>query len=119
MIHFNVPPFTGKEFEYMHEAVNNHKICGDGPFTKKCDEWMEKRFNARKVMLTTSGSSALDMAALLSSRLSISDHDSSGAGFSNPSIFCFICFENLSVMISCGFYYVYNFQFVLLRCFLP
>lgn len=65
MIHFNVPPFTGKEFEYMHEAVNNHKICGDGPFTKKCDEWMEKRFNARKVMLTTSGSSALDMAALL------------------------------------------------------
>ena len=65
MIHFNVPPFTGKEFEYMHEAVNNHKICGDGSFTKKCDEWMEKRFNARKVMLTTSGSSALDMAALL------------------------------------------------------
>lgn len=65
MIPFNVPPFTGKEFEYMHEAVNNHKICGDGPFTKKCDEWMEKRFNARKVMLTTSGSSALDMAALL------------------------------------------------------
>lgn len=65
MIPFNVPPFTGKEFEYMHEAVNNHKICGDGPFTKKCDEWMEKRFNAKKVMLTTSGSSALDMAALL------------------------------------------------------
>lgn len=65
MIPFNVPPFTGNEFEYMHEAVNNHKICGDGPFTKKCDEWMEKRFNARKVMLTTSGSSALDMAALL------------------------------------------------------
>ena len=65
MIPFNVPPFTGKEFEYMHEAVNNHKICGDGPFTKKCDEWMEKRFNAKNVMLTTSGSSALDMAALL------------------------------------------------------
>lgn len=65
MIHFNVPPFTGKEFEYMHEAVNNRKICGDGPFTKKCDEWMEKRFNAKKVLLTTSGSTALDMAALL------------------------------------------------------
>lgn len=65
MIHFNVPPFTGKEFEYMKEAVNNHKICGDGPFTKKCDSWMEKRFNAKKVLLTTSGSSALDMAALL------------------------------------------------------
>ncbi|MCR5742988.1 MAG: dTDP-4-amino-4,6-dideoxygalactose transaminase [Lachnospiraceae bacterium] len=65
MIHFNVPPFVGKEFDYMREAVENHKICGDGPFTKRCDEWFEKRFNANKVLLTTSGSSALDMAALL------------------------------------------------------
>lgn len=65
MINFNVPPYTGKEFDYMREAVENMKICGDGPFTKKCDEWMEKRFKAKKVMLTTSGSSALDMAAML------------------------------------------------------
>lgn len=65
LIHFNVPPFVGTEFKYMQEAVNNHKICGDGPFTKRCDEWLENRFNAKKVMLTTSGSSALDMAALL------------------------------------------------------
>lgn len=65
MINFNVPPFIGKEFEYMKEAVNNHKICGDGPFTKKCDAWMEKRFGTLKALLTTSGSSALDMAALL------------------------------------------------------
>ena len=65
MIPFNIPPFTGKEFDNMREAVKNQKICGDGPFTKRCNEWMENRFNARKVMLTTSGSSALDMAALL------------------------------------------------------
>ena len=65
LIHFNVPPFVGTEFKYMHEAVENHKICGDGPFTKKCDAWMEQRFGAKKAMLTTSGSSALDMAALL------------------------------------------------------
>lgn len=65
MIHFNVPPFVGTEFEYMRQAVENHKICGDGPFTKQCDEWFEKRFGAKKVMLTTSGSTALDMAALL------------------------------------------------------
>ena len=65
MIHFNVPPFVGTEFKYMREAVENHKICGDGPFTKKCDQWMEKRFNAKKVFLTTSGSAALDMAALM------------------------------------------------------
>lgn len=65
MIHFNVPPYVGKEFEYMHEAVENHKICGDGSFTKKCDTWMEERFGAKKALLTTSGSTALDMAALL------------------------------------------------------
>lgn len=65
MIHFNVPPFVGTEFDYMKQAVDNHKICGDGSFTKKCDEWLENRFHAKKVMLTTSGSSALDMAALL------------------------------------------------------
>ena len=65
MIHFNIPPYTGKEFEYMKEAIKNLKICGDGPFTKKCDSWMENRFRANKVLLTTSGSTALDMAALL------------------------------------------------------
>lgn len=65
MINFNVPPFTGKEFDYMKEAVSNLKICGDGPFTKKCDAWMEERFGTKKALLTTSGSSALDMAALL------------------------------------------------------
>lgn len=65
LIHFNVPPFAGTEFKYMQEAVDNHKICGDGPFTKKCNVWLEQRFGVKKAMLTTSGSSALDMAALL------------------------------------------------------
>lgn len=65
MINFNIPPYVGKEFDYMKEAVSNKKICGDGPFTKKCDAWMEERFNAKKALLTTSGSSALDMAAML------------------------------------------------------
>lgn len=65
MIHFNIPPFVGTEFQFMKEAVENHKICGDGPFTKKCNAWLEKRFGAQKVLLTTSGTSALEMAALL------------------------------------------------------
>ncbi len=65
LIHFNVPPFYGDEFEYMRQAVENHKICGDGPFTAQCDEWFEKRFSAAKVLLTTSGSAALEMSALL------------------------------------------------------
>lgn len=49
----------------MAQAIANHKICGDGEFTKKCSEWMEQRFGAKKVLLTTSGTSALEMAALL------------------------------------------------------
>ena len=65
MINFNVPPFVGKEFQYMQEAVDSKKICGDGAFTKKCNAWIENRFGAKKAMLTTSGSSALDMAAFL------------------------------------------------------
>ena len=65
MISFNVPPCTGKEIDYIAQAVASHKICGDGEFTKKCNAWMEKRFAAHRVMLTTSGSTALDMASLL------------------------------------------------------
>lgn len=65
MITFNLPPFTGKELEYVKQAVDAHKICGDGQFTKKCHQWFEQRFNAQKVLLTTSGTTALDMAALL------------------------------------------------------
>lgn len=65
MIYFNNPPFVGKEMDYMKDAINSHKICGDGPYTKKCNSWLEKRFCATKVLLTTSGSSALDMAAIL------------------------------------------------------
>ena len=65
MISFNVPPYVGTEIEYMREAIVNNKICGDGPFTKKCDAWLEERFGTPKAMLTTSGSSALDMAAFL------------------------------------------------------
>ena len=65
MVPFNVPPCTGNEMKYIGEAVASHKICGDGQFTKKCSAWMEERFNAHKVLLTTSGTTALDMASLL------------------------------------------------------
>lgn len=66
MIAFNVPPFLGPELDYVREAAaGNHKISGDGPFTRRCDEWMEERFGAQKALLTTSGTTALEMAALL------------------------------------------------------
>ena len=65
MIVFNVPPFTGKELEYMQQAIKNKKICGDGEFTKKCSHWMEEKFQANHVLLTTSCTHALEMAAVL------------------------------------------------------
>lgn len=65
MIPFNVPVFVGNELDYIKQAVKNHKISGDGVFTKKCNAWFENRFSAQKVLLTTSGTSALNMAMLL------------------------------------------------------
>lgn len=65
MINFNVPPFTGKEMEYIKIAVENQKICGDGQFTKKCNAWFEERTGTPKCLLTTSCTHATEMAALL------------------------------------------------------
>lgn len=65
MINFNVPPFTGKEFEYMRQAVEQEKICGDGPFTKKCSEKIEAMTETAKCLLTTSCTHATELAALL------------------------------------------------------
>ncbi len=65
MINFNVPPFTGKEMDYIKQAVENQKICGDGPYTKKCSEWMEEKTGAEKCLLTTSCTHATELAAFL------------------------------------------------------
>ncbi len=65
LINFNIPPVVGTEIKYIEDAIASHKICGDGKYTKKCNQWFESKFNAQKVMLTTSGSTALDMALLL------------------------------------------------------
>ena len=64
-IPFNVPPYVGSELEYVKQAVDAHKICGDGQFTKKCNEWIKERFGAKGALLTTSGTTALEMATLL------------------------------------------------------
>lgn len=65
-ISFNRPPFVGKETEYIKEAVEkNGMICGDGPFTKNCSQWMKERFQTKNVLLTTSCTHALEMAAFL------------------------------------------------------
>lgn len=65
MIEFNVPPRVENELEYIAEVFKSHQLSGDGNFTKKCNKWMEERFDAQKIMLTTSGTTALDMAAIM------------------------------------------------------
>lgn len=66
MIPFNIPPFVGKEQEYIKEAIkDNKKLSGDGPFTKKCNAWLEQNFHTPKALLTTSCTHALEMAAIL------------------------------------------------------
>ena len=65
MINFNIPLYTGKELEYIKEAIDSKKICGDGKFTRKCSEWLEAKTGSPKVLLTTSCTHATEMAALL------------------------------------------------------
>ena len=65
MIGFNVPPFVGTELDYIKEAIESKKICGDGAFTKKCNAWIEEKTKTSKALLTTSCTHATEMAALL------------------------------------------------------
>lgn len=65
MIAFNKPHLTGKEAHYMYEAVYEGKLSGNGKFTKRCQQWFEQRYGFRKTLLTTSGTDALEMCAML------------------------------------------------------
>lgn len=65
MINFNVPPYVETAAEYIQECVKNQKICGDGAYTRKCNEWIERRTGTSKCLLTTSCTHATEMAALL------------------------------------------------------
>ncbi len=65
MIGFNVPIYMDESINCIKKAIENRKICGDGEFTKKCSELMEEKFKAKKILLTTSCTSALEMAAIL------------------------------------------------------
>ncbi len=65
MIKFNVPPYAEKAYDYIRECVENQKICGDGAYTRKCNEWIEKKTGTAKCLLTTSCTHATELAALL------------------------------------------------------
>ena len=65
MIPFNKPYLSGKELDYIKDSVLSMKISGDGGFTKKCHQFFEEKYNFKKVLLTTSCTDALEMAAIL------------------------------------------------------
>ncbi|CAI1127214.1 dTDP-4-amino-4,6-dideoxygalactose transaminase [Serratia quinivorans] len=65
MIPFNAPPVVGTELDYMQAAMSSGKLCGDGGFTRRCQQWMEQRFGSPKVLLTPSCTASLEMAAIL------------------------------------------------------
>ncbi|MGG1637091.1 dTDP-4-amino-4,6-dideoxygalactose transaminase [Paenibacillus sp. NRS-1760] len=65
MILFNIPTITGKEQTYIQKAILGGKLSGDGEYTKLSNQWMENRFDTLKVLLTTSCTHALEMAAIL------------------------------------------------------
>ena len=65
MIPFNKPPLTGHEEQHVLAAMQNSKISGDGPYTRKCQQWFEEHLGCRKALLTTSCTHALEMAAIL------------------------------------------------------
>jgi dTDP-4-amino-4,6-dideoxygalactose transaminase len=65
MIPFNKPCLTGKEAHYMYQAVFTGKLSGNGSFTKKCQNFLEEKYGFKKCLLTTSGTDALEMCAML------------------------------------------------------
>jgi len=65
MVEFNRPTVIGSETTYIKQAMRNNKISGDGEFTKKCQEWFEKRLQCKKALLTPSCTHALEIAAIL------------------------------------------------------
>lgn len=65
MINFNEPPYVESSLAYIQNAIKNKKICGDGEYTKKCNQWLESKTGTRKALLTTSCTHATEMAALL------------------------------------------------------
>ena len=65
MIPFNIPPKTGNELNYIEQAIQSDRLCGDGQFSKKCEAWIEENFNTVKALLTPSCTASLELAAIL------------------------------------------------------
>ena len=64
-IPFNKPFLTGKETHYIYQAVSTGKLSGNGCYTQKCQHIFEEKYGFKKCLMTTSGTDALEMAAIL------------------------------------------------------
>lgn len=65
MIKFNEPAVLGTELDMISQAIMTRKLCGDGVFTKKCEQWLEENYKSKKALLTPSCTDALNLAAML------------------------------------------------------
>lgn len=65
MIPFNSPPVVGTELDAIRTALGSGKLCGDGDFTRRCQRWLEQQSGSSKVLLTSSCTASLEMAAIL------------------------------------------------------
>jgi dTDP-4-amino-4,6-dideoxygalactose transaminase len=64
-IHFNLPPVTGREIDYIRQVIERRAFAGDGEFTARCQAWLKQSLDADSVLLTNSCTTALEMAAIL------------------------------------------------------
>src|SRR5919106_2005988 len=64
-IPFNLPLVSGRELDYIRQAIANRHLAGNGPFTARCHAWLESHLGVEKALLTHSGTAALEMAAIL------------------------------------------------------
>ena len=61
---FNVPPYVGSEIKYIQSCIKGRNLCGDGPYTQKCELLLERMFGVQQVLLTPSCTASLEMAAI-------------------------------------------------------
>lgn len=97
-IGFNIPPYVEGTEKYVNEAINSHKICGDGSFTFKCQELLEKEFHSKKIFLTTSGTTSLEMACMLAD-IKPGDEVICPSYTFSSSATCFVIFGGVPVFV--------------------
>ena len=99
MIPFNKPYLTGKEMQYIKQAVDSGKISGNGIFSQRCQRFFEEKYNFKKALLTTSCTDALEMCAMLANIQSGDEVIMPSYTFVSTAINIFITFQLLLRLI--------------------